>query len=684
MTIGTEGPALRREHTDAGFDADRGSSSPTDPSASARRRKLRLFLAQRGAMVALVWIVFLILVAILAPLVTWHDPISQNLLNTFARPSWSHPLGTDDLGRDVLSRLVYGARVSLQVSFEVVGIALAFAIPIGIYAGYRGGQVDNVLMRFMDAGLSFPPLVLALAIAGVLGPGLNNAVLAISAVFVPSFVRLIRGQTLAIREEPFIEASRSLGTPVFVIALRRVLPNVLSALMVQISLSLGGALLAEAALSFLGLGVQPPEPSWGSMLQEAYNTGLFSHPWSLVIPGVAIALTVLAFNALGDGLSAAFHGLERKGHRLRGPTTRGRGLTAVTAPGPIGEMDPSVVPVALPASMGSRRTECPVLTIENLCVEVATPDGPVSVVEDVSLEIEAGETLGLVGESGSGKSVTSLAVMRLLPSPPFSIVRGSVRLEGCEVLGLGFEEVRQLRGQRMSMIFQDPMTSLNPALTVGFQLSEAIRTHDRTSRADAKGRSVELLERVGVPDPARRLRSYPHQLSGGLRQRVMIAMALSCHPRLLIADEPTTALDVTIQAQILDLLRELAKSDGLSVLFVTHDLGVVAEICDSVAVMYAGQIVERAPVSGIFTSPRHPYTEGLIAASRLRDSEEDLVAIPGQVPFLGDMPTGCRFHLRCPYARDECATVSPALEIRDSRSARCLRQDALNLQGAVS
>jgi ABC-type dipeptide/oligopeptide/nickel transport system permease subunit len=322
MTIGTEGPALRREDTDGGFDADRGSSSPTDPSTSARRRKLRLFLAQRGAMMALAWIVFLILVAILAPLVTWHDPISQNLLNTFARPSWSHPLGTDDLGRDVLSRLVYGARVSLQVSFEVVGIALAFAIPIGIYSGFRGGQVDNVLMRFMDAGLSFPPLVLALAIAGVLGPGLNNAVLAISAVFVPSFVRLIRGQTLAIREEPFIEASRSLGTPTFVIALRRVLPNVLSALMVQISLSLGGALLAEAALSFLGLGVQPPEPSWGSMLQEAYNTGLFSHPWSLVIPGVAIALTVLAFNALGDGLSAAFHGLERRGHRLRGPYYR--------------------------------------------------------------------------------------------------------------------------------------------------------------------------------------------------------------------------------------------------------------------------------------------------------------------------------------------------------------------------
>jgi peptide/nickel transport system permease protein len=633
-------------------------------------------------MVALTWIFLLILLAIFAPLITWHDPLSQNLLHTFAGPSWRHPLGTDDLGRDVLSRLVYGARVSLQVSFEVVGIALALAIPIGIYSGYRGGQVDNVLMRFMDAGLSFPPLVLALAIAGVLGAGLNNAILAISAVFVPSFVRLIRGQTLAIREEPFIEASRSLGTPTLEIALRRVLPNVLSALMVQISLSLGGALLAEAALSFLGLGVQPPEPSWGSMLQEAYNTGLFSHPWSLVIPGVAIALTVLAFNALADALAAVLHGPGLKRNRLHRGALRARGLTVV--PTPRSDPDPEEVPAESPVGRSVRLVssiaESPVLAIDNLCVEVATADGPVSVVEGVSFEIGVGETLGLVGESGSGKSVTSLAVMRLLSTPPFSIGRGSVRLDGRELLGLGFEEMRQLRGQRMSMIFQDPMASLNPALTIGFQLSEAIRAHDRTSRADAKQRSFELLDRVGIADPAQRLRSYPHQLSGGLRQRVMIAMALSCHPRLLIADEPTTALDVTIQAQILDLLRELAESEGLSVLFVTHDLGVVAEICDSVAVMYAGQIVERATVGELFASPRHPYTEGLIAASRVR-AAEDLVAIPGQVPFLGEMPTGCRFHLRCPYALDACETVSPSLEIRSARSARCLRQDALTLRG---
>ena len=339
MTFGVEGRELETEHIDRGFDPRDAAVVPTDPSM--RHRKLRLFLAQRGAMVGLAWIVVLIFVAFFSPLVTWHNPTSQNLLNTFARPSWGHLLGTDDLGRDVYSRLVYGARVSLQVSFEVVGISLALAIPIGIYSGYRGGQVDNVLMRFMDAGLSFPPLVLALAIAGVLGPGINNAILAISAVFVPSFVRLIRGQTLAIREEPFIEASRSLGTPTFVIALRRVLPNVLSALMVQIALSLGGALLAEAALSFLGLGVQPPVPSWGSMLQEAYNTGLFSHPWLLVIPGAAIALTVLAFNAVGDGLSATLYGVDRKRHRLRGRRTRQRGMTAASAPQLVGEVESS-------------------------------------------------------------------------------------------------------------------------------------------------------------------------------------------------------------------------------------------------------------------------------------------------------------------------------------------------------
>ncbi len=661
---------------------------PTQPRRTVRRR--RAFFGQWGAVVALGWLVLLAVLAIFASLVATHPPSVQDLSHPFAGPSGSHWLGTDDLGRDVFSRLVYGARVSLRVSFEVVGLALVVAIPIGLLSGYRGGQVDNVLMRVMDGGLSFPPLVLALAVVAVLGPGINNTALALAIVFMPSFARLVRGQALAVKEESFIEASRSLGTsPLFILA-RRMFPNVVSAVIVQASLALGGALLAEAALSFLGLGAQPPAPSWGSMLQEAYNTGLFTHSWSMVAPGAAIASAVLAFNTVGDGLTAAL-GVTRPSRRRRHGVGRlGRGgprlgLTTVERqprkPGP---------QEALP--LGSDPTAC--LAVEDLTVKVAAGGDLVAVVEDVGFSVGEGEIVGLVGESGSGKSVTSLALMRLLASPPFVVSRGSVRLAGRDLLGLDFAAMRRVRGREMSMIFQDPMSSLNPARPIGVQLSESIRLHEKVGRDAARRRAVELLERVGIPDPAARARSFPHQLSGGMRQRVMIAMALACRPRLLIADEPTTALDVTVQAQILDLLRDLVRTDGLSIIFVTHDLGVVAELCDRVVVLYAGQIVEAAPTAELFSAPRHPYTEGLIAASRAA-SGRVVTPIAGQVPQVGHNPSGCRFHPRCPYAAAECSQAVPALSdlllVPASAGAtapppgrhevRCWRQQSLSLKG---
>jgi peptide/nickel transport system permease protein len=635
--------------------------------------------------------VLLIVVAIFAPLIATHSPTAQDLTHTFASPSSSHWLGTDDLGRDVFSRLVYGARPSLRAAFEVVALALLFAVPIGLFAGYRGGQVDYGIMRVMDGGLAFPPLVLALAVVAVLGPGLNNTALALAVVFTPSFVRLIRGQTLAVREESFVEASRALGSrPVYLVG-RRVFPNVAPPIIVQASLALGGALLAEAALSFLGLGTQPPQPSWGSMLQEAYNTALFTHPWSLVVPGLAIASAVLAFNTIGDGLTAAL-GVsppKRSGLHHRGSGKARLGLTQVNRTA--GSETAAAPPVRAGVSAGG-----PCLAVEGLTVVVATEAGQTPVVEDVSFTVNEGETLGLVGESGSGKTVTSLAVMRLLPSPPFEITAGQVRLGGEDLLSLDFDRMRQVRGGLVSMIFQDPMTSLNPARTVGAQLAESIRLHQRVSRAAARRRAVEMLDRVGIADPASRAKSFPHQLSGGMRQRVMIAMALSSHPRLLIADEPTTALDVTVQAQILDLLRELSRTERLAVIFVTHDLGVVAEICDRVAVMYAGQIVEVATTSEIYRSPRHPYTEGLIAASRAIAG--GVTPIGGDVPSVGHFPSGCRFHPRCSYAIPQCAQAAPELAIPTEvaidianaaavggdgagHQCRCWRQSELTLKG---
>jgi oligopeptide/dipeptide ABC transporter ATP-binding protein len=286
--------------------------------------------------------------------------------------------------------------------------------------------------------------------------------------------------------------------------------------------------------------------------------------------------------------------------------------------------------------------------------------------------------LGLVGESGCGKTVTSLSILRLVPSPPGRVTAGAIRFAGRDLLGLAFRELRHVRGGEIAMVFQDPMASLNPAFTVGNQLIEAQRLHRAVSRVAARARAEELLARVGIPDPGRRLDEHPHQFSGGMRQRVMIAMALANEPRLLIADEPTTALDVTTQAEVLDLLRSLQRELGMAVLFVTHDLGVVADFCDRLAVMYAGQIVETGRVDDVFAAPRHPYTEGLLASVPEPGVDRRLVAIPGTVPNPGAFPIGCRFHPRCRYAEDRCATDPVAL----TAGARCVRCHELVLEGA--
>jgi len=311
--------------------------------------------------------------------------------------------------------------------------------------------------------------------------------------------------------------------------------------------------------------------------------------------------------------------------------------------------------------------------IRNLRTVFSSSDGTAVAVDNVSFDIGHGETLGMVGESGCGKSVTSLSILRLVPSPPGRIVGGHVLFEGEDLLTKSEAEMRHVRGNRISMIFQEPMTSLNPAFTVGDQIAEAIALHQKLNMREAMERAVDSLRMVGIPLPQRRVKEYPHQLSGGMRQRVMIAMALSCNPKLLIADEPTTALDVTIQAQILDLMRRLKHELHMSILLITHDLGVIAEMAERVVVMYAGQIVEEAPVVQLFESPRHPYTSGLLSSiPRLRAGRERLHVIEGMVPSLTDLPPGCRFWPRCPLAFERCRTESPDLVISEpGRRVRC-------------
>ena len=329
--------------------------------------------------------------------------------------------------------------------------------------------------------------------------------------------------------------------------------------------------------------------------------------------------------------------------------------------------------------------EPPLLEVDDLQTSFIVGEGQVvRAVDGVSFIVKAGETLAIVGESGSGKSVTSLSIMRLLPKKIGSISRGSVRLRGKDLVELSDREMRNVRGNDIGMIFQEPMTSLNPVHTIGTQIAEVVIEHDKVGKKAAHRRAIEMLELVGIPEPARRADQYPHQMSGGMRQRAMIAMALACEPSVLIADEPTTALDVTIQAQILDLMRNLQAKMGMAIVFITHDLGVVAEMADRVVVMYAGQVVETGTVQEIFTKPLMPYTSGLMQSiPRMGESEVKvkLQTIPGYVPLLTKLPGGCRFRTRCAFAQDRCAEAEPPLEVLDNgRSVRCVRWQELDLK----
>jgi oligopeptide/dipeptide ABC transporter ATP-binding protein len=317
----------------------------------------------------------------------------------------------------------------------------------------------------------------------------------------------------------------------------------------------------------------------------------------------------------------------------------------------------------------------PLLEVRDLRTHFHTDDGVVRAVDGVSFRIDPGETLAVVGESGSGKSVTSLSILRLVPEPPGRIVGGSVRFRGRDLIGLPAEAMRAVRGKEISMIFQEPMTSLNPVYTCGEQILEGIMLHEKVGRAEARARAIAMLRLVGIPSPEQRVDEYPHQMSGGMRQRVMIAMALACRPAILIADEPTTALDVTIQAQILELLGRLQAELGMAVLLITHDLGVVAETADRVAVMYAGQVVEYCDVLEAFERTRHPYTAGLLhSLPRLGEGRERLRVIPGTVPDPARYPSGCRFHPRCPIAAPRCRAEEPPLEeIDPGHHTRCWR-----------
>ncbi|WP_173154503.1 dipeptide/oligopeptide/nickel ABC transporter permease/ATP-binding protein [Phytohabitans suffuscus] len=623
-------------------------------------------LRQR-ALVAWGAIVGVIVLAVtFAALLSPYDPNTGTLADSFAPPSWEHWLGADRNGRDVLTRLLYGGQVALLAAVEAVGIAMAVGVPAGLVIGYVGGWLDRILMRLVDGVMSVPFLVLAIAVIAAVGRGLPNAMAVVGLVYAMSVLRLVRGEVLAAREELYVDGLRVSGAGARRILFRHILANIAPPIIVQATLMFATAIIAEATLSYLGLGVTQPTASWGSMLAEAQAT-IRQNFFLAVPPGMAIFITVLGINQIGEGMRDLFSREITVGRLGLNVVRRAEPERAVSEP----------VPSALP--------ERPVaLEVRNLSVSFPQHGhGRVEVVRGVDLRLHRGELLCLVGESGSGKSVTAMSMLGLVAHPGL-VTASSIRLADQEISGLDFAAMRAIRGNRIGVVFQDPLGSLNPTFTVGNQVCEAIREHRDVSRRQARALAIDLFDRVGIPNPAQRFHDYPFQFSGGMAQRVMIAMALSCDPEVLVADEPTTALDVTVQKQILRLLSDLRDERGLAILLITHDLGVVAEVADTVATMYAGQLVEYGPVAEVFAQPRHPYTQGLLdSVPRNEASNGPLASIRGVVPAPVDWPIGCHFADRCDFVEEPCRhSPVPLTGLGESgRAARCVRAGELRLHG---
>jgi peptide/nickel transport system permease protein len=617
---------------------------------------LRLIAQNRLALAGGIVLLAVILLALVTPLLPLQLP---NVTNTAHKNAYfgehGHILGADDLGRDLLSRLLWGTRTSLALGFASAAIAAVLGAAIGIVAGYVGGRLDNLFMRLVDMLMGFPYILLALAIVAALGPGLINALIAVAAVNIPFFARNVRGITVGIAHREFVDAARLAGMSHGRIVLTEVLPNVVPVLVVAMSTTVGWMILETAGLSFLGLGSQPPDPDLGSMLGQA-KASLITDPHVSYPPGLMIFLLVMSINLLGDGIRDALD------PRLRsGALTRSAPATRVARTGTV------------PPAQGRG-----LLELRDLRTEFRIRDRVYQAVNEVSLGVRPGECLGIIGESGSGKSVTALSIMGLVASPPGVITGGAAWFGGQDLIGAPYAKLRALRGNRIAYIFQDPLSTLHPLLRVGDQIAEAIRVHHRVTAREARARALDLLGRVRIPNPESRIDAYPHELSGGMRQRVGIAMALANDPEIIMADEPTTALDVTVQAQILSLLQDLRREKGLALIFITHDFGVVAQLCDRVAVMYAGRVVEEGPTADILSAPAHPYTARLIACvPEPGQGQRELTVIPGLPPALDRLPPGCPFAPRCPKARPNCEAGMVPLMGEGARAVRCLYPEAL-------
>jgi peptide/nickel transport system permease protein len=605
-------------------------------------------------------VTLVIVAAICAPWLAPYGPDDASLLHPLAGPSAQHWLGTDALGRDILSRLIWGARPTLAYTLESVAVTIAVGVPLGLVSGYLGGWTDRTVMWLADLGLSVPTLVVLLIVLSVFQNDFWVALIFLGLFTAPPLVRFIRSATIAVRREPFIDAALVAGRSHWHIIGRHIVPRIRGTVLVQMTLLSAGGVVLLAGLGYLGYGPQPPSPTWGNMISDAQDV-LSRSSWPLIAAGGMTGLMVLSLGLLGDALRDAT--VEAWAGEVGSPSPRHRGAVGSTTARREKDQER-----AIPATADA------LVIVRGLSVSFLRRGVPTVVVDDVSLDIAPGEAVALVGESGCGKTSTARALLRLLASGG-EVTAGSVTFGGQDVLALSGEALRRFRGSAIGYIAQEPMSALDPSFRVGTQLAEAIRAHEKWPRDRVRARVRELLELVRLPDPDRVARLYPHELSGGMAQRVCIARALAGRPQLLIADEPTTALDVTIQAGILDLLRDLREQTGMAILLVSHDWGVVAQLCDRAMVMYAGQIAETAPLASLVSAPGHPYTKALLACrpETAPKGARLLPSIPGVVPGPEDWPGGCRFTARCSYAEAACAQRAVPLEpLAAGRESRCL------------
>lgn len=578
---------------------------------------LRSRLLSPAGIAALAGTALFLFVAVLGPVLFVGDAETSNVPERLLAPSAAHPFGTDDLGRDIFARVLVAARVSLVLTLGATIVSTVGGIAYGLIAVILPRHIRRLATGLLDILLAFPWLLMVLFFTVIWGASAMSAMFAIGISGIPFMARLVYNLASSVSGRDYVRAARVVGVGPFGILVRHILPNIANPLFVNAAATASVTLLSFAGLSFLGLGVQAPEYDWGRLLQDGI-TRIYVNPLAAIGPGIAVVLAGLVFTFVSEALAGGGGGVRAVGRR---------------ALGAVAPVRPAASPARAASGTAARAADAPIAEVADLRVAFGTADGgEVERVRGVSLWIAPGEIVGIVGESGSGKSLTAMALAGLLGADA-RITTTAHTFDGIDMTRPLTAADRSILGVELGMVFQDPLTSLNPALTIGRQLTEVPEVHLRLSRTEAREQAVLALESVGIPDARRRLSQYPHQFSGGMRQRAMIGQALTGRPKLIIADEPTTALDVTVQRQVMGVLRTAQRETGAAIVFISHDIALVSAFCDRVLVMKDGLVVEELDAQRIREDATHPYSRALVAClpDMTSDRTRPLPVIPPEL-----------------------------------------------------